>query len=106
MSTLPMTTNGRRTLPWVARFIIMRDKDGFDVVFIDAMKRTISSKEDGAVISDVVNEPGLVVLIAVYPSTKLVEVWTLHLDKNGKGYLMHSQNRAGGIPFENYKLFR
>jgi hypothetical protein len=88
------------------RYILMREKEDFDIVYMDAAKRTVSSKEDGANIIKVTEKPGTVVLILNYPGTN-IETWVFKIDGKGEGSVMVSQQRYGdSAPIVKYSLMR
>lgn len=66
-----------------------KTKDGdFDIVIVDSAG-TFTAREDGAKVSVVKQDGGYITLLAVYP-LKVVEIFQLLLDTNGKGQLIWS----------------
>lgn len=76
-------------------YLITRDAAGeFDIIFTDAMKRTISSKEDGGQIVAVSQSDDHLVLVVIYPEMN-VETWYFKMDPSGFGKVTVSQARYG-----------
>ena len=88
------------------RVVVTRTKGEFDIIFTDAAKRTVSSKEDGATIQKLEERPGTLVLLVIYPRVS-VETWVFKIDQSGRGYLMMSQQRFGeAVLLRKYALMR
>jgi hypothetical protein len=77
------------------QYLILRDKDGvYDIVFSDAMNRTISSKGDGGQVIVINESGGRLVLLVSYPGMN-IETWMFALDEKGIGTATVSQARYG-----------
>jgi hypothetical protein len=77
------------------QYLLLRDKEGsFDIVFTDATKRTLSTKEDGGSVLVANNVDGSIVLLVIYPQMS-IETWVFNLDASGAGKVSVSQARYG-----------
>ena len=75
--------------------LLMREDAGkYDILFSDAMGRTVSSREDGAQVVVVSEAGSQLVLLVNYPEMN-VETWVFSLDARGAGKLTYSQARYG-----------
>ena len=85
-------------------FLIMKAGEEYDIVYVDAAARTVSTREDDGAVITVAENPGELILLTIYRGGP-VETYTLKLDDRGTGTLMHALNRFGG-PLERYSLMR
>ncbi len=76
------------------RYILTREGDELDIIYVDAAKRTVSSREDGGKVILVTDKPGTLVLIVNYPEMT-IETWVFKIDRDGKGTVMVSMHRYG-----------
>lgn len=80
-------------------YIVTRDAGGeYDIIFTDALNRTISSREDGGQIVTVSQSDDHLIIIVSYPE-KNVETWFFNIDRRGVGKLTISQARYGSESF-------
>lgn len=87
-------------------YIVLLEGNSYDIVYVDAMKRTVSSKEDGAQIVKIHSQPGILVLLVNYPGMN-IETWVFMIDKQGNGTLMVSHQRYGSsAPIRKSGLMR
>ena len=75
-------------------FLLRKDDGGFDIIFTDATKRTISSRDDGAQMVTLRDGGGTVVVLVNYPDMS-VETWHFRLNEAGRGDVTVSQARYG-----------
>ena len=76
-------------------YLVTRDAAGeYDIIFTDALNRTISSREDGGQVVVVFQSNDRLILIVHYPEMN-IEVWYFSIDKNGIGKVTVSQARYG-----------
>lgn len=88
------------------RYVLVRYEGKYDILFTDATKRTLGTREDGGEIIEVTDKPGTLVLLVVYPEMS-VETWTFKLDESGAGSVVMSQQRYGeSALIQKYALFR
>ncbi len=81
------------------RYFVTRDAaGGYDIMFTDALNRTISSREDGGHIVEVSQSDDHLILIVTYPGIK-VETWYFNIDRMGIGKLTISQAKYQGDAF-------
>ena len=77
------------------QYLVLRDKEGaYDIVFTDALNRTISAKGDGGQVIVVNDAGGRLVLLVNYPKMN-IETWMFTLDERGTGTASVSQARYG-----------
>ena len=82
-------------------YLVTRDAAGeFDIIFTDALKRTISSREDGGQIVAVSQSDDHLILVVLYPEMS-VETWYFKLDSRGLGKVTVSQARYGTTAVTN-----
>jgi hypothetical protein len=86
-------------------YLVTKAGDNYDIIYVDAANRTVSTREDGGEVIAIVEKPGVLVLLTAYASG-LVETWTFRLNDRGAGSLMHAMSRSSGIPTEKYSLMR
>jgi hypothetical protein len=88
-------------------FLVTRTGDGYDIIYVDAANRTVSTREDGGTVVAIVDKPDALVLVTAYAASGLSEMWTFRLNESGRGTMMHSMHRhGGGLPIERYSLMR
>ena len=76
-------------------YLVMRDAAGeYDIIFTDALNRTVSSREDGGQIIVVSQSDDRLILIVSYPEMNL-EIWYFSIDRRGVGKVTVSQARYG-----------
>ena len=76
-------------------YFLTHDADGkYDIIFSDALNRTISSREDGGNVIVVSKSDNHLVLVVAYPEIN-VETWHFRIDRSGAGELSTSQTRYG-----------
>jgi hypothetical protein len=76
-------------------YLVTRDAAGeYDIVFTDALNRTISSRVDGGRIVMVSQSDDHLILIVNYPEMN-VETWYFNVDRMGIGKVTISQARYG-----------
>jgi len=85
--------------------ILMKTGTTYDIVYSDAFGRTLSSKEDGAEIVVISDDPGKLTLVLNYAG-RSVETWMFRLDAKGKGEVTFSQARYNGPIASKHSLFR
>jgi hypothetical protein len=77
------------------QYLLLRDKDGgFDVVYSDAMGRTVSTKEDGGTVLIAHDAEEKIVLLVIYPKMN-IETWMFMINSRGVGKVSVSQARFG-----------
>lgn len=82
-------------------YLVTRDADGkYDIIFSDAINRTISSREDGGEVVVISKSDNRLVLVVAYPEMN-VETWYFRIDLSGTGELTVSQARYGEASFIN-----
>lgn len=85
--------------------LLLKDGETFDIIFTDAMKRTVSSREDGGQIIRIAENGGTYVILVNYPNS--VETWVFNLDSNGKGVVTFHQARYGdAVPVRKHSVMR
>jgi len=77
-------------------YLVLRDDDGFDIIYSDSTGRTISSRDDGAEINLALSDGRNFARTATYPG-KSIEMWVFELDDEGTGTLMLHQARVGSM---------
>jgi hypothetical protein len=85
--------------------ILMRAGDSFEMVFSDALGRSMSATEDGGVLVVISNTPESIALVVSYPG-KSIETWIFKLDETGRGEVTFSQARYNGTLSSKHSLFR
>ena len=76
-------------------YLVTRDAAGeYDIIFTDALNRTISSREDGGQIVLVSQSDNHLILVVNYPEMN-VEIWYFSIDRTGIGKVTVSQARYG-----------
>ena len=76
-------------------YLVTRDAAGeYDIIFTDALNRTISSREDGGQVVMVSHSDDRLILIVHYPEMN-VELWYFSIDRSGIGKVTVSQARYG-----------
>ncbi len=86
--------------------LLLKDGDNFDIIYTDATKRTISSREDGGQIIRISESGGTYVILVNYPG-KLVETWVFNLDRDGRGVVTFHQARYGDhFPIRKHSVLR
>jgi len=88
-------------------YLVTRDADGqYDIIFTDAVNRTISSREDGGKIIVISESDKQLVLVVAYPEMN-VETWYFRINQSGVGELTVSQARYGKEAIINkHSLFK
>jgi hypothetical protein len=87
-------------------YLLLKDSRGFDLIFTDATRRTISSRDDGGQVLRVTETPGTVVVVINYPQT-LLETWTFKLNERGTGFVVFTQSRYGDdVLIQKYSVMR
>ena len=82
-------------------YLVTRDASGeYDIIFTDALNRTISSREDGGQIVVVSQSDDRLILVVNYPGMN-VETWYFNIDGRGIGNVTVSQARYGAEAFLN-----
>ena len=82
-------------------YILIKESKGvYDIVFNDALNRTISSKEDGGQIVVVADTPSTKVILVNYPDMN-IETYYFTLNPSGNGQLSVSQARYWEAAFAN-----
>jgi hypothetical protein len=77
------------------QYLLVREKDGkFDIVFTDATRRTMSTKEDGGQVLVAHDADDKIVLLIIYPQMS-IETWVFTLNSSGIGKVSVSQARYG-----------
>ena len=80
-------------------YLLLRKDDGsFDIIFTDATKRTISSRDDGAQMVTLRDGGGKIVVLVNYPDMN-IETWYFRLNDAGSGEVTVSQARYGDRAF-------
>ena len=74
--------------------LIKTDKDKFDILFVDARKKIISTVEDGGRILKLNRGKDLISFLVVYPSGT-AEILTFLINKSGKAEYMDVLSRGG-----------
>ncbi len=69
------------------------DRTGYDIIYSDSIKRTVSSLEDGATIHVASKTNIDLVLLVIYPG--LIETWYFRIKPNGEGDVTVSSARFG-----------
>jgi hypothetical protein len=81
-------------------------KDDYDILFIDAYKQVISSKQDGAKVMMLSHGHNDVSFLIVYMG-KTAEIYTFLVDKVGKAEFIQTTSRGGDdVLFPKASLFR
>jgi hypothetical protein len=87
-------------------YLVTKIGDDYDIIYVDAADRTVSTREDGGQVLTVTDMPGTIVLLVVYPRIS-TETWTLRLDDQGRGFVMQTISRFNSpIKIEKYSLMR
>jgi hypothetical protein len=87
-------------------YLLLREGDNFDIVYTDATKRTISSREDRGQIIRISESGGNYVILVNYPA-KLVETWVFELDGDGGGVVAFHQARYDNhFPIRKHSVMR
>ncbi len=82
-------------------YLVTRDASGeYDIIFTDALNRTISSREDGGQIVGVSQSDDRLILVVNYPGMN-IETWYFIIDGRGIGNVTVSQARYGAEAFVN-----
>lgn len=88
-------------------YLVIRDQQGFDVIFSDALGRTISSRDDGAEISVALHDGGNNFVLSVTYPGKSIELWAFELDATGAGTVTFHQARIGAMfPIRKHTVLR
>lgn len=74
--------------------LIKTDKDKFDIIFVDARKKIISTVEDGGQILKLNRGKDLISFLVIYPQGT-VEILTFLINKSGKAEYMDVLSRGG-----------
>ena len=87
-------------------YLVTKVGEDYDIIYVDAADRTVSTREDGGQVLTVTDMPGTIVLLVVYPR-RSAETWTLRLDDQGRGFVMQTISRFNGpLGIEKYSLMR
>jgi hypothetical protein len=87
-------------------YLLLRDRDGFDIIYSDSTGATISSRDDGAII-ELVSEEGPNIVISLNYANRHFEVWAFELDASGRGEVTFHQARFGTeAPVRKHSLMR
>jgi hypothetical protein len=75
-------------------YLLTHDADGkYDIIFSDALNRTISSREDGGDVIVVSKSDNHLVLVVAYPEMN-VETWYFRIDRSGATRGLHPRDIA------------
>ena len=87
-------------------YLVTKIGEDYDIIYVDAADRTVSTREDGGQVLTVTDMPGTIVPLVVYPRIS-TETWTLRLDDQGRGFVMQTISRFNSpIKIEKYSLMR
>lgn len=89
-------------------YLLVRDRERnqFDLIFSDAMDRTVSSREHGAQILVASETEKTIVLLMNYRDV-LLEMWVFDLDTSGRGTVTFHQARYGSeVPIRKHGIQR
>ena len=85
-------------------FLVMKHADDYDIIYVDAANRTVSTREDGGQVLEVKNLEGTLMLLAVYADN--VGLWTFRIDEDGRGFVILGQSRFDSRIAEKYSLMK
>ena len=76
--------------------VIKNNETEYDILFTDASKTIISSKEDGGDVMPIRAGDSDVTFVVIYPG-KTMELWTFYIEKDGRGRFDLLQSKGGDL---------
>ncbi len=88
------------------RFTLTRhDANGYDILYTDATKSVISSRQDGGRVSRLFKGSNAAMFAVIYPKGT-AEIYTFLIDKSGKAEFMVTTSRTGDAGIAKSSVMR